>query len=454
MGCTLALAVVAAPAHAAPALEAPALYMNGTVSGTLVNGTHNNAIVAGQDIALQAIQGAKAQDVAKATSDGQGHFSFTGLDTSGDTTYAVYARYQGGLFPSGAITFDNGTTQTITLTLYDVTHSDGAISVSVATLLFSAPNAPKGLLPVGEFYTFKNSGNTAYIATPDAANGKPMNLLRFSLPDGATNLTLGAGFDEAQVAQVGTGFGATATLPPGETQFAFAFDAPYRGTQYQIHYKVEYPTAKMVVLIPTDMHANGQDFAAQPQVSASGKQYQLFTKSDVAPATQLGLRLRDLPLPGLQPDLDFGQLVVVVGGLALLLALLLFLYLRRGRLAVVLGLVPASTFAASKRAIPAEREREATRKRLLKTLLRLERQHEAGTLGDADYAHKRAETRAALRAILAHWAEARLQKPGAEAPATQNEAGAEQTASDSEAVAPTGAETATNTRHSLSGGHR
>ncbi|MGZ3638614.1 MAG: hypothetical protein ACXVCX_12345, partial [Ktedonobacterales bacterium] len=95
------------------------------------------------------------------------------------------------------------------------------------------------------------------------------------------------------------------------------------------------------------------------------------------------------------------HLAVVGTLLALLLALALGLYLRRGDLAVALGLIPPAKRVSPARVAKATlAERETERKRLLRALLALDARHDAGTLSDAEYQRRRDETRASLRALL------------------------------------------------------
>jgi hypothetical protein len=370
---------------------------SGSITGTLVNGTHGNAAVADTPVTLQGVVLTRAKDVATATTDAQGRFHFAGLDTSGATTYAVYTHYQGGLFTAPAVHLDSGPTQTTTLTIYDVTASDAALRVVNATILVSKPNQPKGLLPVGEFVTFENRGNTAYVGTTAAANGLPMNLLRFSLPTSATNLTLGAGFANTQVIQVPTGFGAAATLPPGQSAFAFAFDVPYSGTTATFAYKTEYLSDHVVVLLQPNSYVAPRDFSAMPAITASGQNYQVLARSAVPANAQLAFGISALPLPGEDPDLDFRLLALL--GAALLVALggLVWVYVRRGTLA------PASVAAAGSigrsRPRPARGGR-AEQQRLLTDLLGLERLHDARKIDEATYERRRADTRALLRPLV------------------------------------------------------
>lgn len=376
----------------------------GSIAGTVVNGTHANAPVASQAVVLQAVLHGSPHDVATTTSDAGGHFSFSGLDTTDATTYAVYAQFQGGLFPSAAVSFANGAAQQVTLTVYDVTTSDAALHVGVANVLVS-PLTPtdqrRGWIPVGEFLTFVNSGKTAYVGSVTPANGKPMNLLRFALPPDATNLTLGAGFAGAQTVQVGTGFGANATVLPGTTQFAFAFDAPYTATRYTFPYKAEYPTDRVAVLVASSIQVTPRDFTAEPDLTAVNTTYHALRRDHLAASQSVTYGLRGLPLPGEDPVLDPQTLAIIGAGLALVLGLLLALYLRRGALAVALRLIPASALVATGAARSTGANHDAERKRLLQTLLTLEQRHNAGTLDDASYRRQRDANRAELRAVLA-----------------------------------------------------
>lgn len=399
----LALGALLALAGAGPvALAAPLHALdNGAIAGVVVNGSHGNAPVGGLKVTLHALVLNHSQDAGTATTDSQGRFAFSGLDTTGKTTYEVAAPFQGGTFYSQPVDFTNGTSQQTTVTVFDTTTSDAALSIASATILLSQPKVAEGLIPVAELVTFDNTGTAAYAGSLNAVDGK-MSVVRFSLPDGATNLTLGAGFGEVQAAQVGSGFGAGATLPPGKSTFAFAFDAPYSGTTYAFTFKAQYPLDKLVLLAPTGMHVSAPSFAARPAITANGQQLQLWEASGLAANATAGFRLTGLAEAGVDPTLPFGPLLALGLALAALLALLLVVFLRRGSLALVDGQPRRSR---QRRARTAEKARVeaavAERKRLLQTLLDLDARHTAGKLDDATYGRERAALRASLRELLA-----------------------------------------------------
>src|SRR5262249_6549975 len=160
---------------------------------------------------------------------------------------------------------------------FDTTTSDANLQVGLATLVLGEAKQRSGLIPIAQSVTMLNTGRTAFVASVTSPGGaRPMGVLRFGLPTGATNLVLGAGFTTGQVTQVATGLGVSATLPPGKTEFAFAYDVPYSGGSYPLGHKTEYTTRQVVVLVPTDIVTAAGDFTPQPVIRAAGRPYQLF----------------------------------------------------------------------------------------------------------------------------------------------------------------------------------
>ncbi len=381
----------------------------GTITGMLMNGTHSNAPIAGQPVTVQGTTRGQARDLATTTTDGQGRFSFGGLAADNATIYAVYTRFQGGLYASGPITLATASNQQAMVTAYDATTSDANLRITNVVTLIRQPRPTVGLIGVGEFVTFHNSGTTAFVGGTAPANGLPMGLLRFALPSGATNLTPGVGFIGSQVIQVDTGFGATATVPPGDSEFAFAFDMSYASTQALVSYKAEYPSAQVAVLAPPTMLVEARDFSARGITDAFGSRYQVFWAASVRANASATLRLWDLPTAGEPSNLDFRALLALVAVLALLIVGLLLRYLKRGNLAAPSRLVALENAAISANAPARQRTaaagraagRQTEHQALLRELLTLERARAAGTLDQATYRQREAETRAALRALLA-----------------------------------------------------
>ncbi|HEX9037211.1 MAG TPA: hypothetical protein VF808_09505 [Ktedonobacterales bacterium] len=398
------VAVGLALAWALVALAAPVASADGSagaVAGVLTNGTSGKA-VAGQKVTLQLVIGSSIHDLASTVTSATGAFTFARVDSSPATLggqWAVYTSYQGGMYNSATLTVKSGETVDASFDLYDATHDSSNLRISNVTLLARPPDAIHGLIGVAEFVTIENTGKTAFVGqTQSAMTGAMPPLLRFALPADAINLSPGGGFANAQILQIDTGFAATATVPPGATAFAFAFQMPYTGTAVSIPFKAIYPAAQVVALVPLSMLAHDTSgFAAQGIVNTFGERYQVYTASNLPHDSQVTLNLYQLPQAGQRLDLNAAGLLWLAGGLAALLALLAGLYLWRGGLGAVLGLVPV---AGMKHENGAPDQHGVERKRLLEQILDVRRRHTRGDLSYAQSARDENVLRGRLRAIL------------------------------------------------------
>ncbi|MFI5271626.1 MAG: hypothetical protein ACHQ4H_01165 [Ktedonobacterales bacterium] len=401
LGAVASLAVASPTAHAASRIAAHPRD-TGALSGVVANGTHGNAPTAGLPVTLRAIVLDKPHDAGTTATDAQGRYAFGGLDTSGMTTYEVYAHFAGGFFITAPVTFASGATQHAALTVFDTTSSDANVRVSSMTVLLSPVNKDQGLLPVGEFFTFVNGGATAMVGNLAPAGGAmPAGLLRFALPADATNLTLGAGFADAPTAQIGTGFAAAATVPPGTSSFAFAFESTYTGTSATLTLNPQYASGQVVVLAPAGYRVSAPGFASKPQVQANGQQLQVFEADGMRAGATPTFTLRALPEAGVDPDLHFGQVLIVGLGLALLLAVLLWLFVTRGALPGSRRMAAATSRRRRAAAGASGTHSAEERARLLKALLGLDDLRASGALPAAAYQRQRATLRDALRVVLA-----------------------------------------------------
>jgi hypothetical protein len=392
VACALPLFAPRVGAHAATATDA------NTISGVVVNASHQNTIVANQKVTLQRTVGNSAQDIATTVTGQDGRFSFSNVSGTSDDTFAVYTQFQGGLFPSSTVNLGTSDATSLQLKVYDATNDDANLRVTVATMLIRDPRPVNGLIGVAEVVSIENTGTKAFVGTPTGDASKPMRLLRFATPPNASNLSLGLGFSGAQLVTTDKGFGVTATVPPGATDFAFAIDIPYTGTTADFSYKAVYPTARVVTLIPPDMFVNGQDFQAQGIVDSLGTRYQLFTANAKA-GQQVSLQLTGLPEAGEKGYLDARAVMILAAILGLLALLILALYLRRGNLAAAVGLIPAKASASAARMELAD---SADRDVLLREILALERAHKAGNVSDKDFQQQDRALRLRMRATLGH----------------------------------------------------
>ncbi|WP_376794374.1 carboxypeptidase-like regulatory domain-containing protein [Thermogemmatispora sp.] len=386
----------------------------GTIRGHLVNGTHNNAPVAGQSVTLQMAQDGSARDLTTVKTDSQGAFLFSGLATASTVKYAVYTRYQGAQYVSDLLDLSKQPGQEIELRVYDATSSSADLAVVQATILVHEPDASKGTFTVSEIYFFQNVGKTTYVGSLNASQGRP-NALLFSLPQGARNVALAQGFNGVEAVQVAGGFASDAAVPPGETQFSFSFEVPYQSTSYDFAYTFFYPTVQLSVLTPPALQATSGALPSKGLMTANNHPYLLLQNQNFRGGDQVHIKLQGLPLSADQNE-SRGLLLVptwvwLVGGVLVMLAIIvlssLFYHLfqrwreKKGR---DRQHAPKRPAAARAEATHPSREKVAAASSeqdlLLRQLLELDKAFEEGRLKKAEYTEERARIKERLRVLM------------------------------------------------------
>lgn len=414
-------------ARAASAAPVDAAAGTGHISGKLLNGSHNNAPVANQSVTLQLAEDNTARDLITITTDAQGNYAFSALESDSSVQYAIYTYYQNAQYVSDLIDLSKNANQQVNLTVYDASTSTENIAVVQATILLDKPNAQTGMLSVSEDFFFENLNNTTYVGKLDASHGKP-NALIFTLPTGAKLLSLGAGFDGYNSIQVDGGFASNAAILPGTSRFSFSFQVPYSGTSYQFTYKTVYPTVALSLLTPTTILTTPQGLTSQGPTNTQSGTYDMFQAKTLGAGKSVQARLDGLPTPSKaaaqQPSSLNANLIWLVVLLIVLLALVGvggYLYntrrqraasaRRRGSTAARKG-TPAAPATRKKTAVP------ATKEALLQEMLELDKAFEAHRLKKAAYQEQRARLKARLRELISEQeeqAKSRTSEKGPEA---------------------------------------
>ncbi|HEX6483293.1 MAG TPA: hypothetical protein VF043_30990 [Ktedonobacteraceae bacterium] len=387
----------------------------GHIYGQLLDGTKKKAPLAGQSVTLQMAQGNNASDLTKVTTDAQGRYSFSGLNTGKTIKYAVYTLYQGAQYFTDLIDLSSKPVQQVNLTVYDATTSISNIAIVQASALIEKPDAQSGAITISESFFFENLGATTYVGSLHATGGKP-NALRFSLPPGARKLSLSDGFNGYSVIQVDPGFASDAAIPPGTSQFAFSFQVPYTASSYDFSYMAVYPTVYFSLLVPLDVHATSSGLNSEGPKDTQQGTYQLLDTKQLTVGNQVHARLDGLPAPKTAPiSAPSGQNYLwIVVGLLIMLAIIVvtsFLYRVTRRQSPSRQKRASSGKAASHRqkasnqsaANATRKKEEASHNRqqaLLQELLDLDTAYETGKIKKSEYQERRARIKAQLRTLM------------------------------------------------------
>ena len=186
-----------------------------TVEGKISNATSGGSEVAGLPVTLHRISIFGPDDLLT-TSGENGEFRFYDVEFDPELSYGVSVRYQEAIYGTD-IDLSAGSLNSVMITVFDSTIDDGVISASSASLLFASVDRTNQTISALEILRLKNSSDRAYVP-----GNEPMQLLRFGLPVGATNLQLDTRLIGADFAQVDLGFALFASVPPGEHEIMFS----------------------------------------------------------------------------------------------------------------------------------------------------------------------------------------------------------------------------------------
>jgi hypothetical protein len=398
-GGLLALAIVLCAA--VPALAA-------SLKGTVKNGT-NNRPVPGAEVVLMELQHGMVP-VAKVKTDAAGRFHFTNPAVGNEpmlleTSYGGVSYYK-SVAPGEA---------TATIIVYQSTSEPNAITVASHAIVFQ-PNGPN--LLVQEQFLVENQ------TSPPVAYYVNKGTFTFSLPE------------SAQLGRIST-WTATSNMPtlqnpidapknrkaidwairPGKSIVKINYQLPYTSNQATIHMQSPYPAMHVFLAVPPGIALSSDGFnkidsedgydiyarqslpaestiaisvSGTPSASAASKAGNTGAGSADAGITTLPSRLHNLAW-------------ILTACVAVLLALIsILLFRKRTRQPAAEGVSVAADRKKSSIAESAvhDTDHEEKLERIKDEFLQLELRHQAGTLGDEEYARERHRVEDALRALV------------------------------------------------------
>lgn len=284
--------------------------------------------------------------------------------------FFIQVDYQGQSYFSEFITSEGQETLfRVPITIYETTSDVSQLAVDGIQLIFNF--AEPGAVRVVERVTITNLGDRAVVPNQGEA------VLRFTLPQGASNLVFQDGELGDRFVATGSGFGDLRGVLPGQGyELFFAYELPYSdGLIYQT--SVDLPTRTLVAFIPEgEIELSSEDFQLAGSQAFDGVNHLAYAAdAGYFPGDQLALELRGPhPLGGSAPT--FGASDDLLAGLAALTAAvgLAWLWLRR---------LPAAGTPLTAEAIMDE-------------ILALDERYANGKVSEAVYAKRRASLKAQL----------------------------------------------------------
>jgi len=318
-------------------------------------------------------------------------FTFEPVEMLPQRAFLVTTEYNGNTYGSDIGVARGGETSLgLPVLIYDTTTDASVLRVDRLHLFFEFTDPQR--LRVIELYIMSNPGDKALVAE---AEGQPV--VRFILPEGATNLEFQDGALGDRYIQTEDGFADTVNVRPGMESYevVFAYEMPYN-RKLDLVKPVNLPVDAVVILIPEDgIKIKGESLVDEGTRDMQGTLYHLYNGGSLKTGDTLSLTISGRPASA-RPSILTGSstsLVVGVGafGLALILAGV-WLYRRAGRAALD---DEDEEFAAPESDLEFD-----SLETVMDAIIALDDLYQSGELPEEAYQQRRAALKARLQALL------------------------------------------------------
>ena len=261
------------------------------VEGVIVNGTDGGGEDMGAHVVTLHRVGADGNRDISAESDPSGAFRFE-FEYDPDLAYGVSVRYQNTVYGTD-LDLSAGSPDPVALTVYESTSDDGVISARSASILLAAADGGARTVSALEIIRLANDSDTAYVPGEGV-----MELLRFGLPEGASELTLDTRLIGADFIQVDRGFALLASVPPGEYDVMFSYKFPYESDEFTLSKTYRYGADSARALAAEEVMAIESDELGEPKSERIGERsYRVLEADGFTRGAAVSIRLSGLPTP-------------------------------------------------------------------------------------------------------------------------------------------------------------
>ena len=261
------------------------------IRGTVTNGTAGGGGVEGQTVTLHRVTATGFKDLTT-TTGADGTFAFDGVEFDSETAYGVSVRYQDAIYGTD-LDLAAGSPEPVELTVYESTQDDSIVSTASASLLLASADGSDQTLAALEILKLSNRSDRAYVPGSGV-----MEVLRFGLPPGATDLSLDTRLIGADFIQVDRGFALLASIPPGEHEVMFSYRFPYDNGNFTLQKTYRYGVDALRVLAPEEVVTISALALGEPETVLIGERAYLVIEAEgLERGAAISIHLDGLPMP-------------------------------------------------------------------------------------------------------------------------------------------------------------
>ncbi|MYC29824.1 MAG: carboxypeptidase regulatory-like domain-containing protein [Chloroflexi bacterium] len=357
-----------------------------SISGHAVNGTAGGSVPGNLPVDLHAIDGLAGRVATyNATTDDEGAFSFEGIAPIPGGSYVLVMDFDGMRYSSLLEGDEVGSP--VSLEVFETTDDLAVVEIQrQAMILADVDQTNREIRALEVLSLSNNSDRTLLPELTNITNPADINFLRFSLPEGAGELSVQSTLPGGDTIPMGTGFAVTAPVPPGEQQVTYTYKFPYEGDSVEFSQRLIQGADLYQVLAPVSLsQIQVSPLEAMPRVDVEGTPYLVWEGRDIPRRQGVVLQFSQLPQPGLGTiiwqeisgvDLWLTGIPLILG--VALAALLLYGWMRGQRVAAPITIDNDA---------PAQRRRQS----LVQAIAVLDDRFEQGLVEERDYQQRRSE---------------------------------------------------------------
>lgn len=363
----------------------------GRVEGQVVSAS-GGEIPSGLNVTLYGFDQMQQAYSAEAVADTEGFYIFEDVPMPEGRAFLTSVEVDGVAYSSDIAVADAETTNlNLILPYYETTTDSSQLTVDRLHLLFEY--VEPDTLRVVEMYIISNPGDEVVVASEEG-----QAVLRYDLPEGATNLQFQDGVVGERYVELDGGFGDLAVIRPGASQHQviYSYDLPYKNA-LDFRHGVNLPVDAVIILIPEDgIRLDGEQLTDMGSRDVQGIPYLMYSSDSLAAGSDLTIEISGRPSSG-GPLLSLGSnSSLIVGLLAFGVALIvaggwLYLRARNGKETQDEQQVDDQLPA------PGDGEDVDT---LLDTILALDDQYKAGEIPKEAYLKRREELKASIKELV------------------------------------------------------
>ena len=269
-----------------------------TIAGRVINDTAGSTVPEGLEVVLLTLDESRAQIVGRVSTfvDDESRFEFTGFSTGQGLTYRVAAN--DGLFTPSVDLANTADWSNVELVIYDRTRTLDDLWVSSYSLLIPSIDARSRVMGVLGAIDIRNEGDTVWLPELNDPGLTGLDLVRFSIPEGYSNLSVESDLPAGNVMEIGTGFALSTPIPPGEFNILVSFLLAYDGDGFEFPLILPFGADHVRFMLPhAESTITGEGLGPPRTTTVNDRVFTVVEGTGFERGTRLTVTVSGLPSP-------------------------------------------------------------------------------------------------------------------------------------------------------------